>query len=128
MNAVRRIVSRVAIALSLGAAMPVGAQLSDDEAANSLSGQPSLTLAPAAAAGAGGNAFIIAAGPANGLGYAMAGAMCHGQGLGPWGRVHKQTERRQADCDTVRRTVSFFNAACSFEPKSRVHRAQRHQS
>jgi len=76
MNAVRRIVSRVAIALSLGAAMPVGAQLSDDEAANSLSGQPSLTLAPAAAAGAGGNAFIIAAGPANGLGYAMAGAMC----------------------------------------------------
>ena len=63
MNAVRRIVSRVAIALSLGAAMPVGAQLGDDEAAPSLSGPPSLTLAPAAAARAGAHARVLGSRP-----------------------------------------------------------------
>ena len=64
------------IVSSLLVGTPAMAQSDSDEPANSLSGQPSLTLAPAASSGSGGNAFVIAAGPASGLGYAMAGAMC----------------------------------------------------
>ena len=76
MNAVRGFALLIAVVGSFALALPAAAQLEDEDAANSLSGQPSLTLAPATPARGGGNAFIIAAGPASGLGYAMAGAMC----------------------------------------------------
>lgn len=76
MNALRQLALLSFLALGLLGVNPASAQLNSDEPANSLSGQPSLTLAPATPSGAGGNAFVIAAGPASGLAYAMAGAMC----------------------------------------------------
>ncbi|MGB1147063.1 MAG: TAXI family TRAP transporter solute-binding subunit [Alphaproteobacteria bacterium] len=75
MTAARLLATLTFLALSFTAPSAL-AQQDDDEAANSISGQPSLTLAPPITPGGGGNSFVISAGPANGLGYAMAGALC----------------------------------------------------
>jgi len=75
MNAVRALGLLLVLCGGLNLSI-AGAQETDDDAANSLSGQPSLTLAPALASSSTGNAFILAAGPANGLGFAMAGSLC----------------------------------------------------
>lgn len=76
MNAARSLGLLFLMMLSAALMPTAGAQLNDEEPANSLSGQPSLTLAPALSPGAGGNAFVVSAGPASGLGFAMAGALC----------------------------------------------------
>ena len=66
MTAARLLVSLTLLVCSL-CASPAFAQLDEDEAANSISGQPSLTLPPPITPGGGGNSFVISAGPANGL-------------------------------------------------------------
>ena len=52
------------------------AQSTGDEAANSLSGQPSLVLPSDAQAEGNLNGFVIAGGPANAPGFGLAGALC----------------------------------------------------
>ena len=75
MSALRPVILLLA-AIGMMLAGPAVAQSTGDEAANSLSGQPSLVLPSDAQAEGNLNGFVIAGGPANAPGFGLAGALC----------------------------------------------------